>query len=121
MKALSIRQPWAWAIIHAGKPVENRTWGTRYRGPLYIHASKCYDRDGRAWIQSRLGLRVPPDLPRGGIVGMVELVDVVTAMDSPWFFGPKGLVFARPQALPFMRCGGKLGLFDAPEQGVLAL
>ncbi len=26
MKALSIRQPWAWAICHAGKRVENREW-----------------------------------------------------------------------------------------------
>lgn len=24
MKALSLRQPWAWAILHAGKDVENR-------------------------------------------------------------------------------------------------
>lgn len=35
--ALTVRQPWAWCIEH-GKPVENRTWQTRYRGPLAIHA-----------------------------------------------------------------------------------
>lgn len=40
MKALSIRQPWAWAIVNAGKRVENRTWETRYRGPILIHAAK---------------------------------------------------------------------------------
>jgi hypothetical protein len=40
MKALSIQQPWAWAIIHAGKRVENRTWSTRFRGPFFIHAGK---------------------------------------------------------------------------------
>ena len=33
MKCLSIRQPWAWAIIHAGKDIENRCWPTSYRGP----------------------------------------------------------------------------------------
>ena len=41
MKALSIRQPWAWAILQAGKRVENRNWrGCSYRGPILIHASK---------------------------------------------------------------------------------
>ena len=34
MKALSIHQPWAWAILNAGKTVENRTWSTNYQGPL---------------------------------------------------------------------------------------
>ena len=67
MKALSIRQPWAWAIIHAGKDVENRPWGTRYRGPLLIHASKTLDQEGRAWIETVLGIEVPPVLPRGGV------------------------------------------------------
>src|SRR5688572_4676832 len=39
MKALSLRQPWAWAVVHGGKRVENRGWTTDYRGPLLIHAS----------------------------------------------------------------------------------
>lgn len=42
--ALTIRQPWCWAITHDAaaprhhKPVENRTWPTRYRGPLWLTA-----------------------------------------------------------------------------------
>ncbi|MBL8866467.1 MAG: ASCH domain-containing protein, partial [Planctomycetia bacterium] len=47
MLALSIHQPWAHAILHFGKSVENRTWSTSYRGPLLIHAAKSrasYDR-----------------------------------------------------------------------------
>jgi hypothetical protein len=39
-KALSIRPPWAWAIAHARKRVENRGRRTKYRGPVAIHASK---------------------------------------------------------------------------------
>lgn len=41
MKAISIRQPWCWAILHAGKRVENRDWrnGCAYRGPVLLHAS----------------------------------------------------------------------------------
>ena len=119
MKALSVRQPWSWAIIHAGKPVENRTWGTRYRGPLLIHAAKTYDRDGKAWIQSALGIEVPPNLPRGGIIGQVELTGCVEHSDSPWFFGPKALVLEHPRALPFLQTPGKLGLFEAPDQALL--
>ena len=38
--ALSVRQPWAWALLFGGKDVENRTWSTRHRGRIWIHASK---------------------------------------------------------------------------------
>jgi len=38
-RALSIRQPWAYAILHLGKDIENRPWRTNFRGPLLIHAS----------------------------------------------------------------------------------
>lgn len=40
MKALTIHEPFAWAIAAGHKPVENRTWETKHRGPLAIHASK---------------------------------------------------------------------------------
>lgn len=46
MKVLSVRQPWAWAITHGRKDIENRTWGTGYRGPLAIHAGARWDEDG---------------------------------------------------------------------------
>ncbi|WP_206002040.1 ASCH domain-containing protein [Paraburkholderia aromaticivorans] len=38
MKALSIRQPWAWLIVKGHKDIENRTWSTRFRGRVLIHA-----------------------------------------------------------------------------------
>lgn len=44
IRALTIRQPWAAAIAHADKRVENRTWPTSYRGTLLIHAGKTVDR-----------------------------------------------------------------------------
>lgn len=37
MRALTVQQPWAWAIVHGGKDVENRTQAWSYRGPLAIH------------------------------------------------------------------------------------
>ena len=42
MKALSIRAPWWFCILHNGKDIENRDWSTRYRGPVLIHASKWW-------------------------------------------------------------------------------
>ena len=38
--ALSVRQPWAWALLYGGKTIENRTWPTRHRGRIWIHASE---------------------------------------------------------------------------------
>lgn len=46
MKALSVRQPWAWAIGYGQKTIENRSWATAYRGPLAIHAGARWDEDG---------------------------------------------------------------------------
>lgn len=45
MKALTVRQPWAWAIINGGKDVENRNRKTNYRGRLYIHAGLGYSEE----------------------------------------------------------------------------
>ncbi|KUF05549.1 hypothetical protein AUL38_04125 [Leucobacter sp. G161] len=46
MRILTVRQPWAWAIIHGGKDVENRVRNIAgdYRGPVAIHAGIAYDR-----------------------------------------------------------------------------
>jgi len=44
MKALSIKQPWATAILVGQKTIETRTWFTKYRGPLLIVSSKKPDK-----------------------------------------------------------------------------
>ena len=38
LKAISIRQPWAWLIVNGYKDVENRIWATSLRGRVLIHA-----------------------------------------------------------------------------------
>ena len=45
LRVLTVRQPWAWAIIHGGKDVENRTRNIAgaYRGPVAIHAGLAVD------------------------------------------------------------------------------
>jgi len=123
--ALSIRQPFAWAIIYADKNIENRSWRypPKYRGPLLIHAGKqWYDRQfdecDRRVLQRDIFASgslpvVPPDMPRGGIVGIVDLVDWCNVSSSPWFRGPLGLILTNPRPLPFTPCIGALGLFTA--------
>ncbi|WP_323985912.1 ASCH domain-containing protein [Microbacterium plantarum] len=45
MRILTVRQPWAWAIIHGGKDVENRVRNIAggYRGPVAIHVAREID------------------------------------------------------------------------------
>lgn len=118
-RCLSIRQPWAYLILHGGKDVENRSWPTSFRGRLLIHASGGmtkrewkYARDYAIW---QCGYDKPfpayESLHRGGIVGWVELVSCVESSTSPWFEGPYGFLLRNPQPLEFTPCRGQLGFF----------
>jgi hypothetical protein len=117
MKALSIKQPWAWLIVAGHKLIENRSWSTRYRGPLLIHASMRPDREqGLSEIELRYSVNIERSaLHTAGVVGRVELIDVVTTSDSRWFKGPFGWVLANPVQLPFMQATGRRRLFDLPD------
>jgi hypothetical protein len=139
VKCLSIHQPWAWAILHAGKAVENRTWPTSHRGPLLIHASKSrasYDaQDAVAWRQ-RYGVELPPwdSLTIGALVGVVELAACVQASGAgisaeqkawldahPFTEGPVCWVLKYPRAfaepIPYR---GAQGIFTVPDEVVAA-
>lgn len=116
MKAISLKQPWPWAIFHAGKDIENRTWATEYRGSLLIHASKEVDLDGYLFLRT-MGLYPPSPqrIDRGVVLGKVKLVDCVPGegVDSRWGFGPWCWILEKPGAfIKPLRCRGKLGLFD---------
>lgn len=94
MPALSIRQPFAWAILYAGKRLENRSRKDgrmpdvcRHRGPLLIHASAGCTRDefadGADAIRDATGGELHMGcadfvryaaLQRGGIVGRCTVV-----------------------------------------------
>ena len=118
MKVIVVRQPWAWLIVNGYKDIENRTWPTRYRGPLIIQASarrptKAEFAELRRFAAKR-GAKLPDDFDLGGIVGMVQLDDCVTRSRSKWFEGPVGWVISKPMRLPFVASKGCLGLFDAP-------
>jgi hypothetical protein len=111
-KALSVRQPWAWAIIEGGKDVENRAWLTNYTGPLLIHASLQDDLDGWHFLDE-MGFQLPVDPPTGGIIGIVDLVNCVLGYESVWAQEGRWLwVLGNPRPLPFVPYKGKLGLFN---------
>jgi len=138
VKALSIKQPWAWLIANGFKDIENRNWRhtPKLRGRFLIHAGQRMDEEmgellrryviganvmsltGFARVDSstlsRLLKEYPgsSSLPVGGIVGEAEIVDVVRQSGSPWFFGPLGFVLKNARPLPFMPCRGQLGFFD---------
>jgi len=123
MKALSIRQPWAWAILNAGKKIENRTWASHYTGPFLIHASKTFDNHGYNWL-IRFKQWIVPSIPHpddyefGGIVGMGKIIDCVSdsyclsSQEKFWFSGPWGFVLNNIKPLPFYSCKGQLGFFE---------
>lgn len=112
-RALSVQQPWAWLLLH-GKDVENRTWPTRWRGRLWVHASSRLDRKG-LWALEDAGVALPPvaDLPRGALVGAVELLGCVQDSPSRWAVPGQwhwliGRSWELPQPIPLP---GQLGLF----------
>lgn len=118
MKALSVRQPWAWLIIHGGKDIENRTWRARFRGPVLIHASKKIDKQAyHQLVEEGIGLPPLEDLKTGGIIGKTEITGCVEESASKWFSGPYGLTLRNSKPLPFRPCRGRLFFFepDPPE------
>jgi len=76
VKTISLLQPWATLMVIGAKKVETRSWNTRYRGPLLIHASKGLSAECRQLCKQdpfSLFINDVDDLPRGAIIGMVNL------------------------------------------------
>lgn len=140
MRAITVKQPWAWAIIHAGKDVENRTRNiaASYRGPLLIHAGLTEDisawsnqliraaipRMGRPALPGHGGATVGLGLHYGAIIGVVDLINahrsnhghrlVDGCCKSAWAeqWADAHLVLANPRPLSRpVYCRGALGLW----------
>lgn len=138
MKALSIKQPWSWYILNAGKPVENRGTRWSYRGPVLIHVGAGLTKDEyRAWRDAGERMRSDPEpraklpeyseLKRGGYVGIVRITgctehpiyDRDPAQNfSGWRYGSDatgptyGYDLADARALPFVPAKGALGIYS---------
>lgn len=139
MKALSLTQPWAILVAIGAKRIETRSWRTRYRGPLAIHAAKalpasainlCFEMPFRAALM-RGGIHQIGDLPRGAIIATCVLYDCQrtdflaseVAPDEADFgdysFGRFGFLLRDIVRLPVpIAAKGALGLWDwlPPEE-----
>lgn len=113
MKALSIKQPWVWLILHHGKDCENRSWTSAFRGPVLLHASSTDDTDlVRYGLKKDFGIEIPDSLLLGGIVGVATVIDCVSQHESRWFCGPHAFLLKDARPLPFRRFKGSLGFFE---------
>ena len=139
---LTIIQPWVWAIEHAGKRCENRSWPTNRRGPLLLHAGMKYDHDGEAFVKRlcrREGIDFPDNAPltllRGGVLLRVLLVGCFRAGDKtyhdardlptidrpvpadqrPWIFGPWCHLYDRIELVDPVAVRGMPGYFNPPD------
>jgi hypothetical protein len=98
MKTLSLHQPWASLVAAGEKKIETRSWDTKYRGPIAIHASKsmpeyardfCYEPGVHTMLVragfGQTGFRGSDvgGLPLGAVVATAQLVGVspVEALD----------------------------------------
>jgi hypothetical protein len=92
LKAISIRQPWAWLIVNGYKNVENRIWAANLRGRVLIHAGASKSDttpEALAHIKRKFKVACLPDtFDTGGIVGIAEITDCVRRHRSKWFHGP---------------------------------
>ncbi|OMB79250.1 ASCH domain-containing protein [Mycolicibacterium conceptionense] len=98
MRAITVRQPWAWQIINQGKNIENRTRNIagKYRGPVAIHAGLQPDKEALRRLPKRAPewVTAPRVFDYGVILGVVDLVDVheahthLTRRDGPMLVGP---------------------------------
>ncbi|MCT7372739.1 hypothetical protein A7R75_27420 [Mycolicibacterium llatzerense] len=139
MRALTVQQPWAGAIIFCGKLIENRRQLWTYRGPLAIHAGKGWSESGGVsemitGLYDRMtanggSYHAEAWSARGAIIGVVDLVDCHhdAGCCRPWGesgYGDLGgrkrsrvthLVLENPRALAEpIPVAGQLGLWNVP-------
>lgn len=100
IRALSIRQPYAERILRGDKKIEYRTWPTTHRGKIYIYAAKT-----PVQLPGHEDSLDPLKLPRGVLVGTVEIVDCKKGekyfewgLINPIRFNPPRTFNAFPQA-----------------------
>jgi hypothetical protein len=139
--ALSLQEPWWWAILHAGKDVENRRWpfpwGVSLPERIIVHTSKTVDESGLVFLHEspevkRLCL-IPPtpsSLRLGALVGEVTVTRCVSLAEvretdlyserllrNPWAFGPWCWTLENPveyaEPIPYV---GRLGLFKVESR-----
>jgi hypothetical protein len=134
-KALSLKQPYAWLIANGYLLVDDRSWGTHYRGLVLIHASKGLYTEYCDYLRASTDIPLPSKdkLEVGGVVGIANLVlccqpgnlPAHVSREQRAHFGgvhQQHFGFLFEQATPFalLPCRGKLGIFDIDLDAILA-
>lgn len=134
IKALSLKQPYAWLIANGYLLVDDRTWGTGYRGVMLIHASKGIYEEYYDYLVVNTDIPLPSKdkLGYGGVVGIAKLVlcarpdeipSTLTREQRSHFNGvPRdgfGFLFENAKPLELMPCPGKLGIFEIDMDALL--
>ncbi|WP_341531491.1 ASCH domain-containing protein (plasmid) [Nostoc sp. UHCC 0302] len=122
MKAISVRQPWAWGIIYSTKDIENRGWPINYRGDILIHAAKkCTKKEYESasiFCQS-MGVFIPElkSLRRGQVIGVVTIVDCqFSQVADGWGMpGQYHWQLENPREITPIPYIGQLGIFEVPD------
>lgn len=124
MRALTLWQPWAFAIAHLGKDVENRTWkppGDIQGQRIAIHAGKRIDWDA-TWALHAEGHSIPLKPITGAVVAVATVSGFVTENHgtrrrSPWFAGAYGWCLDDVIVLPDpVVCRGAQRLWALPSE-----
>lgn len=127
-QAITLRQPWAWAVMHAGKDLENRKQKLCRPGWYFLHAGLGgelgeYEK-AREFIWDAAWSRttkedetpqIPPmfdEVQRGGVVAAVKFGEWITESESPWFVGPKAIKIEAVVPLKFQAGRGMQGVFS---------
>jgi hypothetical protein len=140
LPALTLHAPWAYAVAHLGKTIENRGWvvPSRLMGQrLAIHAGARSDASTWEAVERAYGLRSASVFrdtePRGAVVAVATVAGMVDArlehdvrlegigsVDhcfSPWWIGPVGWILSDVITLPSpVPCKGRLGVWTLPAE-----
>jgi hypothetical protein len=135
-RALSIRQPWVYLILEHYKDIEIRTWNTKYRGLIALHASKTFDKEGYAYLKTRGYFKdmKSEDFTTGAILGIANLKNVISfeykteffnyksrhLNDEQWYDGrQKGFILKDVKRIDPIECKGALGIFRLENKLVI--
>lgn len=142
MKAITICQPWAWAIAAGHKIIENRPRQWHHRGPIAIHAglSTKWMRAGCEFLRAK-GITLPERFEFGAVIAVAQLVhcqkladmsaallccmrrDIAQQIADGWATGPYCLFLEDALPIPSFQCKGQLGLWECdlePPRGPTA-
>ena len=140
MKALSVRQPWAYLLLSGEivtgippKRIENRDWPlpSTFQLPqrILIHSGKVLDLDAWDWIEKNISpalalkldlLENSGKLKLGAIIGETDVIgqmsgdrNIYPGTPAIWYVGKYGFVTANPELYKKpIPCLGKLGFFE---------